>query len=154
PAPVRRRLEAVVGRGPDPLLPAALTLDGNVGALTAEFLLDGRDFDMGSGCALLADGPPRAGLALPDGAGLPVLASPEQIRGRGATPSVVRTDAPSFAEVADAAHAERLAAGALAATLGDVAAPRFVRVDGDAVADGDVAGAGVLFVAGRLRVTG
>ena len=154
PAPVRRRLEAVIGRAADPLVPGALTLDGDVGSLTPEFLLDGRDFDMSSGCSLVADGAARAGLALPDGAGLPVLASPGQVRGSGASPSIVRDEAPSFDEVADADHADDVAAGSLAAVLGDDAAPRFVRVGGDAVVDADTTGAGTLFVAGRLRVTG
>jgi hypothetical protein len=154
PVPVRRRLEAVIGRAPDPLVPGALTLDGNVGGLTPEFLLDGRDFDMSSGCTLVADGAPRAGLALPDRAGLPLLASPEQVRGVGPAPSIVREDAPSFDEVADAEHGDDVAAGSLAAVLGDVAAPAFVRVDGDAVVDAETIGGGTLFVAGRLRVTG
>lgn len=152
--PVRRRLEAVIGRAPDPLVPGALTLDGNVEGLTPDFLLDGRDFDMSSGCTLVADGAPRPGLALPDGLGLPVLASPEQVRGLGPAPSIVRDDAPSFDEVADAEHADDVAAGALAAVLGDAATPAFVRVDGDAVVDADTTGAGMLWVAGRLRVTG
>lgn len=154
PAPVRRRLEAVIGRAPDPLVPGALTLDGNVEGLTPEFLLDGRDFDMSSGCTLAAAGAPRAGLALPDGASLPVLASPDQVRGLGPAPSIARADAPSFDEVADAEHADDVAAGSLAAVLGDVATPAFVRVDGDAVVDADTTGAGTLWVAGRLRVTG
>jgi hypothetical protein len=154
PAPIRRRLEAVIGRAPDPLVPGALTLDGNLEGLTPDFLLDGRDFDMSSGCTLAADGAPRAGLALPDGLGLPVLASPAQVQGRGSVPSIVREEAPSFDEVADGEHADVVAAGALPAVLGDVATPAFVRVDGDAVVDADTTGAGTLFVAGRLRVTG
>lgn len=154
PAPVRRRLEAVIGRAADPLLPGALTLEGNIGSLPTEFLLDGRDFDMSSGCTLAADGAPRAGLALPDGLGLPVLGSPDQVQGRGPAPSIVRAEAPSFDEVADAEHAAVVAPGSLPAALGDVAAPTFVHVDGDAVVAGDTTGAGTLWVAGRLRVTG
>lgn len=154
PAPIRRRFEAVIGREADPTVPGALTLEGNLAGLTPEFLLDGRDFDMSSGCTLVADGAPRPGLVLSDGFGLPVLASPEQVRGSGTAPSVARDDAPSFAEVADAEHAEEVGAGSLATTLGDGATPRFVRVDGDALVEGDTTGAGTLWVAGRLRVTG
>lgn len=154
PAPVRRRLEAVVGREPDPLQPGALTLGGDLRTLTAEFLLDGRDFDMSSGCALPSDAEPRAGLALPDGAGLPLLADPNQVRGHGAAPSVRRHDAPAFTEVAESAAAEHVPAGPLAAVLGDEATPRFVVVDGNADADATTSGVGTLYVAGRLRVTG
>lgn len=154
PAPIRRRFEAVIGRAADPSVPGALTLGGNLGSLTPEFLLDGRDFDMSSGCTLVLDGAPRAGLALPDGFGLPVLASPEQVRGSGTAPSIARVDAPTFDEVDEAEHAEDVGAGSLAAALGDIATPRFVRVDGDALVDHDTSGAGTLWVAGRLRVTG
>jgi hypothetical protein len=59
-----------------------------------------------------------------------------------------------LAEVAAAAGATHLPAGALAPALGDATTPRFTIVDGDAVADAAIGGAGVLYVAGRLRVTG
>ncbi len=154
PAPVRRRLEAVLGRRADPLQPGALTLAGDARTLTADFLLDGRDFDMSSSCTIVGPGAPRAGLSVPDGVGLPMLARPEQILGRGGSPSIERHAAPSFAEVASALHASHLASGSLAPSLGTVASPRFVVVDGDAVADGTTSGAGALFVAGRLRVSG
>jgi hypothetical protein len=154
PAPVRRRLDAVLGRSPDPYFPGAVTLGGEFRSLTADFLLDGRDFDMSSGCSLATDAAPRAGLSLPDGAGLPLFASPEQVRGRGPAPSVARAPAPPFDEVADADGVDTIAAGTLAPTLGDPAAPQFLRIDGDATADGVTTGAGVLFVAGRLHVTG
>lgn len=154
PTPVRRRLEAILGRGTDPLLPGALTLAGGVGALTADFLLDGRDFGMSSGCTLPDAGSARPGLSLPEGAGLPMLAAPEQIQGRGGAPSIARGAAPGFDEVATARTATRLAAGALPASLGDAATPRFTVVAGDATADAVTSGAGVLYVAGRLRIGG
>jgi hypothetical protein len=154
PAPVRRRLEAAIGRAAAPLQPGALTLTGDARTLTADFLLDGRDFDMSSGCTLVASGDPRAGLSLPDEAGLPVLARPDHVVGRGSAPSIERHDAPPFAEVATAEPATHVAAGVLPATLGAVAAPRFTRVDGDAVVDATTSGAGALYVAGRLRITG
>jgi hypothetical protein len=153
-APIRRRLEAVLGRKPDPLLPGALTLAGGVTALTAEFLLDGRDFDMSSGCTLTSRGAARAGLSLPDGAGLPMLVSPDQVLGRAGAPSVERGPAPAFTEVAAARGATHRPAGPLAPTLGDATTPRFTIVDGDAAADAVTSGAGTLYVAGRLRVTG
>jgi len=154
PAPVRRRLEAVIGRKVDPIAPGALTTNGDTRTLTPEFLLDGRDFDMSSRCTLAGSAAPRPGLALPDGATLPLLADPEQIRGLGAAPSLTREPAPDFDEVATAPGATHLAGGALAATLGADATPRFTVVDGDATADTVTSGAGTLYVAGRLRVTG
>ena len=154
PAPVRRRLEALVGRKSDPLLPGALTLAGDAMALTAEFPLDGRDFDMSSGCTLLGHPAARAGLSLPEEAGMPMLASPEQVLGRGESPSIERGPAPSFTEVANSRQATHQPAGALAATLGDATTPRFTVVDGDATADSVTSGTGTLYVAGRLRVTG
>ncbi|MCC6766126.1 MAG: hypothetical protein IT293_15820 [Deltaproteobacteria bacterium] len=152
PPPVRRRLEALIGRERAPLQPGALSLTGDLGSLTPDFSLDGRDFDMASGCTAPGPGPARPGLALPEGAGLPLLAHPERIVGRGAAPSITRREAPSFAEVEGDARATRLAAGALPAALGDPAAPRFTVVDGDAVADQPTAGVGALYVAGRLRI--
>jgi hypothetical protein len=154
PAPVRRRLEAVLGRRPDPILPGALTLAGDARALTADFLLDGRDFDMSSGCTIASGGAARAGLSLPEGAGLPMLASPDQILGRGSTPSIERGPAPPFTEVAAAPVATHQLAGSLAPTLGTTTAPRFIIIDGDAMADAVTSGAGMLYVAGRLRITG
>ncbi|MEO6028251.1 MAG: hypothetical protein ABIR79_15410, partial [Candidatus Binatia bacterium] len=85
---------------------------------------------------------------------LPLLADPEQIRGRGDAPSITREPAPDFDEVATALGATHVAGGALAATLGADATPRFTVVDGDATADMVTSGAGTLYVAGRLRVTG
>ncbi|MCC6849149.1 MAG: hypothetical protein IT294_11670 [Deltaproteobacteria bacterium] len=152
PPPVRRRLEALIGRESAPLQPGALVLTGDLRSLTPDFSLDGRDFDMASGCTALGPGPARPGLTLPEDAGLPVLTHPERIVGRGLAPSIARREAPSFAEVEDDARATRLAPGPLPATLGDLAAPRFMIVDGDAVADRSSAGAGVLYVTGRLRV--
>ena len=154
PDPVRRRLEAVLGRTPDPQLPAAAVLGGDLRALTPDFLLDGRDFDMATGCTAAGTSPARAGLSLPDGAGLPMLAHPEQISGAGEPPSIARTPAPALNELAAAPGATHRAAGALPTTLGTVAAPRFTAVDGDASATGTVTGAGTLYVAGRLLVSG
>jgi hypothetical protein len=144
----------VVGRHAQPFQPGALTLAGDARTLTADFLLDGRDFDMSSGCTAVGPGDPRAGLSLPDGAGLPALVGPDQVVGRGPTPSIERHDAPALAEVATATAANHVASGPLPASLGDGAAPRFTRVDGDAVVDATTSGAGALYVAGRLRVTG
>ena len=154
PAPVRRRLEAVVARKLDPLLPGALTLAGDARGLTVDFLLDGRDFDMISGCTLVSGGAARAGLSLPEGAGLPMLSRPDQILGRGSAPSIERGPAPAFTEVAAADAATHQLAGSLAPTLGDATMPRFTIIDGDAMADAVTSGAGMLYVAGRLRVTG
>jgi hypothetical protein len=154
PAPVRRRLEAVLGRETDPFQPGALTLAGDARSLTADFLLDGRDFDMGTGCTTTGLGAPRAGVALPDGAGLPMLARPDAIVGRGPAPSIARRAAPAFDEVATSVRATHVGAGTLPPTLGSTAAPRFTIVDGDAAVDGATSGAGALYVAGRLRVAG
>lgn len=154
PAPVRRRLEAVLGRKPDPWLPGAVTLAGNLQTLTAEFLLDGRDFDMSSGCTMAGGEAARAGLTLPDDGGLPMLPRPDHVLGRGETPSIARGPAPSFAEVAASRLGTHVAAGTLAPTLGDATHPRFTHVAGDAVADATTSGVGTLYVAGRLRVTG
>lgn len=151
PEPVRRRLEATIVRENAPLQPAAVTLGGDVRSLTPDFSLDGRDFDMATGCTVLGTAAPRAGLSVPAGASLPLLADPDLVRGSGPSPSIARADAPSYAEVADA-PATRLAAGALPAAVGDAATPRFTRVDGDAAVDAPTSGAGVLYVAGRLRV--
>jgi hypothetical protein len=154
PPPVRRRLEAILGRRGDPLQPGALTLGGDVRSLTADFLLDGRDFDMSSACTLTGPEAPRAGLSLPEGAGLPLLARPDQIAGRGDVPSIERRPPPAFAEVAQAGSATHLPAGALAPTLGTNASPRFTIIDGDAFVDGATSGVGMLYVAGRLHITG
>ena len=76
PPPVRRRLEAVLGRRIDPTLPAAAMLDGEVRTLTPDFSLDGRDFDVGSGCLVATIERARSGLSVPEGTGLPMLARP------------------------------------------------------------------------------
>ncbi len=153
PEPVRRRLEAVIGREIMPRQPGALTSRGDLRTLTPDFSLDGRDFDMGSGCTVTTPGAARAGLALPEGGGLPLLARPDQIVGRGAAPSIVRADAPSFAEVATASPATHVAAGTLPTALGTDAAPQLTIADGDVGVDVPASGAGVLYVSGRLDVT-
>jgi hypothetical protein len=154
PPPVRRRLEAVLARNVDPDAPAALTLDGDARTLTAEFLLDGRDFDMSSRCTVLGAEAPRAGLVLPEGAALPMLADPAGIQGVGDAPSIARQPSPDMTEMTTTAAGTHVPAGPLPAVLGTDAAPRFIVVDGDALADATTAGAGALHVRGRLRVTG
>ncbi len=154
PAPVRRRLEAVLGRRAEPLMPGAATLAGDLRTLTPDFPLDGRDFDVGSACTMETGESARDGLSLPEGAALPMLAGPEQVRGRSAPPSIVRGPAPDLGEVAAGPNATRVPAGALPAILGTLGDPRFTVVAGDAAADGAASGAGTLYVAGRLRVTG
>jgi hypothetical protein len=154
PTPVRRRLEAVIARRIDPVLPGAATLGGEIASLTPDFSLDGRDFDVGSGCTMESGTRARAGLSLPEGSGMPLLASPEQIRGWGASPSIAHGPTPDLTEVANDPGAARLSGGSLPGTLGDLAAPGFTIVAGDALADGSVAGAGTLYVTGRLRVSG
>jgi hypothetical protein len=150
PAPVRRVLEAVIGRAPDPYFPAAIALGGDVNSLASGFLIDGRDYGMGSGCTLAAGDGARFALALP--AGAPVPAHP--LNGRGGDPSVVRGEAPELDEVPEAEHATRVAAGALGGAFGSVGTPQLTVVDGDAAVTGTLSGAGVLYVGGSLRVTG
>ena len=65
-----------------------------------------------------------------------------------------RTPAPDLTPIARDAAAERYAGGALSATLGSLATPRFMIVDGDAPVDAAAVGVGMLYVAGRLRVSG
>ena len=154
PAPVRRRLEAVVGRALDPLFPAAVTLAGGVRELTGDLQLDGRDAAMSSACTMDASGRAKAGLALPEGAALPALDRPAQITGAGAQPSIARYTGPDLATLADEPAATRRPSGPLADGLGSTAAPQFTVVDGDASVDSAVTGGGVLYVAGRLRVSG
>ena len=148
--PVRRRLSAVLVRSPDPFLPAAVTSAGEIRTLTPDFLLDGRDFAVGGGCTMSTGLAPRAGLSLPEGAGMPILAG-GQVQG---TPTVLRGPAPDFAEVAAATTATRIPAGLLGAVLGDAVTPRFTIVNGDADASAATSGVGALYVTGRLRVTG
>lgn len=149
-APVRRRLEAVIVRENAPFQPGAATLAGDVRSLTPDFSLDGRDFDMASGCTVLGTAVPRPGLSVPDGASLPLFA-PGGVVGRDPSPSIAYGDAPAYAEVA-AAPATALAPGPLPALVGSPAAPRFTRVVGDASVDAPASGGGVLYVTGRLRI--
>jgi hypothetical protein len=154
PPPVRRALEAVIGREPRPFLPAAATLAGGVRDLTTDFSLDGRDYDVSSGCAVGSGMAPRAGLALPEDLPLPSSYAPAQIAGEGDAPSIRRSVAPDLTPIAGDASAERHTAGALAGVLGSLSTPRFVVVEGDALVDGAAVGAGMLYVAGRLSVRG
>jgi hypothetical protein len=154
PPPVRRRLEALVGRAAAPYLPAAAMLGGGVRELTRDFLLDGRDFDVTSGCTFAGGGAARAGLSLPEDAVLPALGEPTQILGKGDAPSITRLAAPDLTPLGDAEHGEHVAPGALAGVIGTPGSPRFTVVDGDARIDGALTGAGTLFVNGQLEVRG
>ena len=147
PAPVRRRLEAVIGREREPFLPGVATLSGGVRELTRDFLLDGRDFDMDSRCARAGDGPSRAGLALLEG--MPILPlNPAQIIG-----GIRRTTTlPDLTPLATDPMATEHAPGMLSSPLGHRGAPRFTVVHGDAIAAAPISGAGLLYVDGRLSV--
>jgi len=147
PAPVRRRLEAMIGREPRPYLPAAAVLLGDVRNLTRDFRLDGRDFDVTSGCTIGGEAGARAGLAIPEDADLPAAEAAEAIAG-----GVRHLIGPDLTPLADDAAAELRAGGALAGALGDVAAPRFTVVAGDAWIESPATGAGLLYVTGRLSV--
>jgi hypothetical protein len=154
PAPVRRRVEAVVGRESAPFLPGAATLAGSVSNLTGDFRLDGLDSSMDTGCTMAGHGPARAGLSLPEHATLPALDHPGALTGAGATPSVARRAAPDLTSLAAATGAVRPAPSALPVSLGTTAAPQLTVVDGDVSIDGAVSGAGVLYTTGHLRVAG
>ena len=154
PDPVRRRLEAIIGREPAPFLPGAATLAGSVSNLTGDFRLDGHDWSEDTDCMLSGHGLARAGVALPTVATMPLLADPAQVDGTGGAPSVTRRNAPDLTPLGASTTAVRLASSPLPATLGTVGAPQLSVVDGDAVVDGTIDGAGVLFVAGHLRIGG
>jgi hypothetical protein len=154
PAPVQRRLEAVVGREPNPFFPGAATLAGAVSNLTGDFRLDGHDGAMDTGCTMAGSGRTRAGMSLPESTALPALDHPEQVTGAGGTPSVTREHAPDLTPLATSAGAVRLAPSPMPVTLGTTAAPQVTVVDGDAAIDGAVTGAGVLYVSGHVRITG
>ncbi len=147
PAPVRRRLSAVVGREPEPFLPGTATLGGGVRELARDFLLDGRDFDMDSRCTRAGDGPPRAGLALINEAPLSLI-DPAQVVGGTRRTGLV----PDLTTLAHDPTATPHAAGALTGPLGHHDAPRFTVVHGDAVAASPISGAGLLYVDGRLSI--
>lgn len=154
PGPVRRRLEAVVGREAAPFFPGATTLAGDVSNLTGDFRLDGRDGAMDTGCAMPGRGPTRAGVSIPESAVMPPLDHPEQIIGSGGMPSVTRRRPPDLSTLAASTTAVRLAPAAVPISLGTTSAPQFTVVDGDVAIDGVVSGAGVLYASGRLRVSG
>ncbi|HEY2389416.1 MAG TPA: hypothetical protein VGK30_20875 [Candidatus Binatia bacterium] len=154
PAPVRRRLEAVLGREPAPYLPGAATLAGSVSNLTGGFRLDGHDGAMNTGCTMLGDFPPRAGAALPPTATAPVPADPAQIDGVGGPPSVVRRNAPDLTPLATSPGAVHVPSSPFPAALGTEAAPQLTVVDGDAEIAAASSGAGTLYATGHLRVSG
>lgn len=154
PGPVRRRLEAVVGRAPDPYLPGAATLAGSVSNLTRDFRLDGRDGAMDTGCSMPGYGHTRAGASVPPGATVPPVHDPGQITGNGESPSIARRRPPDLTPLRTSAGAVHLTPTALPALLGTPTAPQLTVVDGNATADGVVSGAGVLYAAGRLVVSG
>jgi hypothetical protein len=154
PAPVRRRLEAVVGREAAPFFPGAATLAGGVSNLTGDFRLDGRDGSMETGCTMPGNGRTRAGVSIPEAAFMPPLDHPEQVAGAGGTPSVTRRGPPDLTPLAGSNAAVRLAPSALPVSLGTTAAPQLTIVDDDVAIDGAVSGAGVLYTSGRLRITG
>jgi hypothetical protein len=152
PPPVRRRLQADVGRGAASWR-AAVVLGGSVTDLTPAFAVDGRDYRMGAGCQTLAGTADRFGLSLPAAATLPAPRA-GQIVGAAADPSVSRAAAPDLSALATTPGATHLAAGLAAGALGTTAAPRATVVDGDATVTASAAGAGLLYVRGRLRITG
>lgn len=151
---VRRRLEAVVGRALEPFFPGAVTLAGGVRELTGDFLLDGRDGAMGTGCTMPGTGKARVGLSLADAAALPIITHPERITGSGAAPSISSGAIPDLTSLARAPGGAHRSAGPVSGGLGTIAAPELTIVDGDAAVDGNVTGAGLLYVMGRLRIGG
>jgi hypothetical protein len=154
PAPVQRRLEAVVGREPEPFLPGAAILAGGVSNLTGDFRLDGHDGAMETGCTMAGSGRMRAGISLPESAAVPALDHPEQVAGVGGIPSVTRERAPDLTSLATSPGAVQLAPGSLPASLGTSTAPQLSVVAGDTSIDGAVSGAGILYASGRVRITG
>jgi len=147
PAPVRRRLEAVLGREPAPYLPAAATLAGGVSNLTSGFRLDGHDGSMGTF-------PPRAGAALPPTATAPVPADPTQIDGAGGPPSIARGTPPDLTLLATSPGAVHVAPASVPTTLGTGATPQLTVVGGDAEVAAASSGAGALYATGHLRISG
>jgi hypothetical protein len=154
PFPVRRRLEALIGRNPEPFFPGAATLAGGGGTLAEDFVLDGRDYTMGSGCTVEAEGLLRAGLALPEGAPEPSIDRPGTILGAGGPPSVVRAPPPDLGPLGAETGGARVPGGSISGDLGTAGTPRLTIVEGDALVEDVVQGAGVLFATGRLRVEG
>ena len=152
--PVRRRLEAVVVRDPAPFLPGAATLAGGVRDLTGDFHLDGRDSSMETGCTMEGRGPSRAGLSIPPGGDMPTLDHPEHVSGVGPHPSVTRRTPPDLTPLATSPSAVRLSGGVIAGELGTTAAPQLTTVAGDAIVAATASGAGVLYTAGQLQISG
>ncbi len=154
PPPVRRRLQAVVGRAPDPYLPGAATLAGGVTNLTSDFRLDGRDGAMNTGCAMPGSVRSRAGASLPAGAAVPPLHDPTQIVGADGPSSIVRRRPPDLGPLRTRAGAVHVAPPTVPALVGSVGAPQLTVVDGDAMVAGATSGAGILYAAGTLHVSG
>jgi hypothetical protein len=153
-SPVRRRLEAVLGRAEDPFFPGAASLRGDVAVTTSDFHLDGRDWLVGAGCMSEGSERARAGLALPESAAVGPLPRPDQVVGTGAPPSIVRNAIPDLAALADAAVGLRVPAGALAGAYGTAAEPQLTVVEGAAGVPAAASAYGVLMTTGRLRVDG
>ncbi len=154
PEPVRRRLEAVIGREPTPFLPGAATLAGSVSNLTGDFRLDGHDWAVDTGCTMSGLGLTRAGLALPPSAGMPALSDPARIDGSSGMPSITRRSAPDLTPISASAGAVHVAPSSIPSALGTASLPQLTIVDGDAIIDGTTTGAGVLYATGHLRVSG
>jgi hypothetical protein len=153
PSPTRRRLEAVLARTA-PFWPAAVVLGGGVRDLTPDFVMDGRNYRMSGDCETVEGAAEdRLGLTLPVGSALPSTRD-GQIIGTMPFPSVLRAEPPDLTGLATASGATHRPGGVIAGVLGTVDAPHFTVIDGDAVIDATVSGAGALFVAGRLRVAG
>ena len=87
--------------------------------------------------------------------GCPCSRAPSRSSAAATSPSIERHAAPVLRRGRERRGTRAIwRPGSLAPSLGTVASPRFVVVDGDAVADAATSGAGALFVAGRLRVSG
>ncbi len=154
PPPVRRRLEAVIGRESVPFLPGAATLAGGVSNLTGGFRLDGHDGSVDTACTMVGRFSPRAGVALPPAAAPPALGDPAQIDGAGGAPSIVRRAAPDLTALRTVASAVHVPPSPVPSVLGTTDAPQLTILDGDAEVDGASSGAGALFATGHLRITG
>ncbi len=153
PPPIRRRLEAVLGRAVLPFWPAVIALAGGVNDLTSAFAVDGRNYRMADACETRSAGGDRFGLGLPSRSPRPHTES-GQISGAGVDPSVVELDVPALDGLAHAAGGTHYPRGTTTGTFGTAAAPALSIVDGDASVTGAVGGAGVLFVDGRLEIAG
>jgi len=152
--PIRRRLEALLERDLDALFPGAVTIAGDIGTMPEGIALDGRDFDVASGCTITTTRAARLGLAIPLTAPIPAIDHPEQINGMGGFPSIARASPANLTSLASGTDADRFVSGPLPETLGTASSPRFTLVEGEALVSGDTTGGGALYVGGRLTVSG